>query len=338
MPKRRRSGAADRRRGVRFATRTAEDAKDEADLEREYASVKQALLGWDEAFAESHGRAPTEAERLGNKRYSTRWKYCAPPPAPPHSLLRDDDYDAAAADAAADAAAVAAAAAAPPPPPPTLPPPPRRGDAALEARGERERQPVRAEARRTPPPTHIHDVSSAPEAQLLEAVNRFTRHDADLDGLLSVSEYCTLMRELLGGEAKGGGAGDEIGDGDGDDEADAEVGLLGLQRATAHATEQERLAFAKADKTGAASRSQRALHCTHHARRNSRAHDGRGGGGGGGSGGGRRRDAASAGAMRQLTLEEGTTPLMARRARWRRSASSAERYAAPRRCSPLPRV
>ena len=81
-------------------------------------------------------------------------------------------------------------------------------------------------------------------------MNRFTRHDADLDGLLSVSEYCTLMRELLGGEAKGGGAGDEIGDGDGDDEADAEVGLLGLRRATAHATEQERLAFAKADKTG----------------------------------------------------------------------------------------
>ena len=58
------------------------------------------------------------------------------------------------------------------------------------------------------------------------------------------------VSELLGGEAKGGGAGDEIGEGDGDDEADAEVGLLGLQRATAHATEQERLAFAKADKTG----------------------------------------------------------------------------------------
>ena len=98
------------------ATRTAEDAKDEADLEREYASVKQALLGWDEAFAESHGRAPTEAERLGNKRYSTLLgKYKALRRQRRRSSLvgTTTTADAAAADAAADAAAVAAAAAAP---------------------------------------------------------------------------------------------------------------------------------------------------------------------------------------------------------------------------------
>ena len=141
---------ADRRRGVRFATRTSEDAKDEADLEREYASVKQALLGWDEAFAESHGRAPTETERLGNKRYSTLLgKYKALRRQRRRSSLvgATTTADAAAADAAADAAAVAAAAAAFST---------SAADAAaaaapeatlLEAHGERERQPVHAEAR-----------------------------------------------------------------------------------------------------------------------------------------------------------------------------------------------